>query len=134
MFPPLLLLQQTAPVADAVTKEEKRKLTLSLDSAIAEERGGERRPLSAFSNLSGAWKGMKFNLRKEMVDGREKGESHSKCEFSIPDGTFKLMSATHLRKKNVMFMLYFNDMFHYMLKAEFVTLVSLKAPTGLLNL
>ncbi len=33
-------------------------------------------------------------------------------------------------KKNVTFMWYANDMFHYMLKAEFVTLVSLKVPSG----
>ncbi len=50
----------------------------------------------------------------------------------VPDGTFKLASVANLRKKycdiNVVFV---NDTsFHYMLKAEFATLVSLKVPSG----
>ncbi len=32
--------------------------------------------------------------------------------------------------KTVTFMWYSNDMFHYMFKAEFVRLVSLKVPSG----
>ncbi len=35
-----------------------------------------------------------------------------------------------LTKKNVTLMWYSNDMFHYMPRAEFVTLVSLKIPSG----
>ncbi len=45
-----------------------------------------------------------------------------------PDGTVKLTSVTNLRKEIVTFMSYSNDMFHYMFKAEFVTLASLKVP------
>ncbi len=40
-----------------------------------------------------------------------------------PDGTFKLTSVTNVRNK-VIFMWYFNGMFYYMLKVEFVTLLS----------
>ncbi len=35
-----------------------------------------------------------------------------------------------MRKKNVTFMWCSNDMFHYVFKAEFVTLSSLKVPSG----
>ncbi len=51
---------------------------------------------------------------------------------ALPDGTFKLTSVTNLRKKIVTStsMWYSVDMFHYMLKAEFVTPVSLKIPLG----
>ncbi len=48
----------------------------------------------------------------------------------FPDGTFKLTRMTNLWKKIVTFGWYSNDRFHYMFKAEFVTLVSLKVPSG----
>ncbi len=47
-----------------------------------------------------------------------------------PDGTLKLTSGTNLRKKIVTFMWHSNDAFHYVSKAEFVTLTSLKVPSG----
>ncbi len=48
-----------------------------------------------------------------------------------PDGTFKLTSVTNLRKNcDVYSTWHSNDMFHYVFKPEFVTLVSLKVPSG----
>ncbi len=47
----------------------------------------------------------------------------------LPDGTFKLTSATNLRK-NCDFYVVYNDMCHYMFKAEFFTLVSVKVSSG----
>ncbi len=43
---------------------------------------------------------------------------------ACPDGTFKLASITNLQNNIVTITWYSNDMFRYMLKAEFVTLVS----------
>ncbi len=47
---------------------------------------------------------------------------------SLPDGTLKLAGATNSRKKIVTFyyVVYSNDMFHYMFKAEFVALVKVE--------
>ena len=50
--------------------------------------------------------------------------------YCLPDGTFKLTSVTNFTKKLVKCTWYSNDMFHYTFKAEFVTLVSLKVPSG----
>ena len=47
-----------------------------------------------------------------------------------PDGTFKLKSVANFSEKNVTFMWYSSDMFRYLFKAEFVTLVGLKVPSG----
>ncbi len=49
----------------------------------------------------------------------------------FPDGTVTLTRVTNIRKKLVTCVWCSNDMFHYMFKAEFVTLVSLKVPSGL---
>ncbi len=48
----------------------------------------------------------------------------------LPDETFKLTSVTNLGRKIVTFVWYSNDMFHYVFKVEFVTLVGLKVPSG----
>ncbi len=67
------------------------------------------------------------------VCGVWSGMLNTVCTSFIPDGTFRLASVTNLRKKIVAFMWCSNDMFFfitYMFKAEFVTLVSLKVPSG----
>ncbi len=48
----------------------------------------------------------------------------------LPDGALKLTSVTNLRKRMVTFTRYSKVMFHYMFKAEFVTLVSSKVSSG----
>ena len=64
----------------------------------------------------------------------------SKVAFTIslvstPDGTtarrhFQTCKRNKFTKKIATFMWYSNDMFHYMFKAKFVTLVSLKVSSG----
>ncbi len=49
----------------------------------------------------------------------------------FPTGLLKLTSVANLgEKKIVTFTWHSNDMFHYVLKAEFVALVGLKVPSG----
>ncbi len=47
-------------------------------------------------------------------------------KFITSEGTFKLTMRNKLAKNIVTFMWYSNNIFSYMFKAEFVTLVSLK--------
>ncbi len=49
----------------------------------------------------------------------------------LPDGTFKTYEHNKFTEEIVTFsMWYSNGIFHYMFKAEFVTLVSKKVPSG----
>ncbi len=50
--------------------------------------------------------------------------------ITIPDGTFKTCKRNKFTKTIVTLTWYSNDLFHYMFKAEFVALVSLKVPSG----
>ena len=49
---------------------------------------------------------------------------------SFPTGLLNLQLRNKFTNKNVTFMWYSNDVFHYVFKAEFATLVSLKVPSG----
>ncbi len=74
-----------------------------------------------------------MHVAKMIAEGKGRPFQLKGTPFSgqVPDRTFKLTSITNLRKKKIVtFMWYANDMFHYMFKAELVTLVSLKVPSG----
>ena len=65
------------------------------------------------------------------LGARQVAQAHAERERERgPDGTFTLTSVTNLRKKIVTFIWYSYETFHYMFKAEFGTLVSLKVPSG----
>ena len=68
--------------------------------------------------------------RRKKTPQRCSWRSYIGRKSCIPDGTFKLTSVTNLWKESVTLTWNFNDMFHYLFKVEFVTLVSLKVPSG----
>ncbi len=71
---------------------------------------------------------------REMKLRRRRPDAKPHFSTREPDGTFKLTGVANLQKKDcdvyAVFYLIVSYMFHYVLKAKFVTLVSLKVPSG----